>query len=98
MKKLSFASLLGCLIITLCSCKVNWFTTTVDVPWYFVAIPVLLILALGYWIIFSRSYVCPSCSTVFSPKWYQLSFLIHFMGKRLGKCPHCGRKGYFERK
>ncbi len=43
MKKVLFVLLAVFMIFTLCSCKVNWFTETIDVPWYYVAIPVILI-------------------------------------------------------
>ena len=35
-------SLLGGMLL-FTSCKVNWFGDTLDVPWYYIAIPILLI-------------------------------------------------------
>jgi len=84
--------------LALCSCKVNWFTTTVEVPWYVVAVPVALIFVAGYLILMNTTFVCPKCGTEFKPKWYQLSVCIHCMGERLAKCPTCGRKGFCKKK
>ena len=98
MKKiLSLLSVLGT-ALALCSCKVNWFTTTIDVPWYlmivYVGIPFVLIFAILYKAMISKTYVCPHCKAEFKPKWYQLSICVHFMGKRLIKCPECKRTSY----
>ena len=98
MKRIMFLLVTFCTALLLCSCRVNWFTTTVDVPWYFVAVPIVLILVVGYIILMSSTYVCPECKTEFKPKWYQLYIAFHFMGKRIAKCPMCGRKGFCERK
>jgi len=82
----------------LSSCKVNWFGSQIDVPWYVVAIPVCLIAVIGYAILMNLTFICPKCGTEFKPKWYQLSVCIHFGRERLAKCPKCGRKGFCKRK
>ena len=48
MKKTGRILLLSSLLLSLSSYKVNWFSETVDVPWYYVAIPVTLIFVIGY--------------------------------------------------
>lgn len=98
MRKTIISLLLLASSLTLCSCRVNWFTTTVEVPWYAVAIPVAVIFAVAYLILMNTTFVCPDCHTEFKPKWYQLSVTVHFMGKRLVKCPRCGKKGFFEKR
>ena len=98
MKKLCISLCLLGILLSFTSCRVNWFGEAVDAPWYVVAIPVLLLLAAAYLIVMSRTYICPACKTEFKPKWYQLSVCVHFMGKRLAKCPHCGRKGFCDSK
>ena len=94
MKKLLFVLLLLIMTVSLTSCTVNWFGDTMEVPWYFVAIPILLISVLGYFILMSKTYVCPHCQTEFKAKPYQLYVAIHMGNKRVAKCPHCGRKGF----
>ena len=82
------------LVLSLSSCTVNWFGETRDVAWYYIAIPVALIAVCGYFILMSRTYICPRCHREFKAKPYQLSVTIHMNGQRLAKCPHCGRKGF----
>lgn len=94
MKKACIFLCLLSVLLSFTSCQVNWFGETVDAPWYFVVIPILLIFAVAYWIIMSKTYICPACKTEFKPKWYQLSVCVHFMGKRVAKCPKCGRTGF----
>ena len=84
--------------IILCSCKVNWFTTTIDVPWYnvllFIIVPCIIVFLIVYKAILSKTYVCRHCGAQFSPKWYQLSVSVHFMGERLIKCPKCNKRSF----
>ena len=94
MKKAMFIFLLVTLTLSLTSCTVNWFGDTVDVPWYVVVIPILVIAVLGYFILMSKTYICPHCKTEFKAKPYQLYVTIHMGGKRIAKCPVCGRKGF----
>lgn len=98
MKKFLFAVTLSLSIFLLTSCKVNWFGSSFDVPWYFVAIPVLLILIAAYLVLISGTYICPECKSEIKPKWYQFSVCLHLDDKRVVKCPQCGRKGFCERK
>ena len=96
MKKSFFISILWMAAMLMTSCKVNWFGETVDAPWYYVAIPVLLIFVIGYIILMSKTYVCPHCKTEFKAKPYQLYVTVHFCGKRLAKCPNCNKKDFCE--
>ncbi len=98
MKKIYFLITMLICAFSLTSCRVNWFNTSYDVPWYFVAVPIIIIFVIAYFVLMSGTYVCPDCKTEFKPKWYQLSVAVHFMDKRLVKCPKCGRKGFCERK
>lgn len=98
MKRFFALSALALSALALTSCKVNCFGNTLDVPWYFIAVPVILIFAVSYIILMSRTYVCPECKNEFKPKWYRLSVGIHFNGKRIVTCPKCGRRGFCERK
>ena len=75
-------------------CKVNWFGDTLDVPWYYVVVPVFLIFLLAYINLMSKTYVCPHCKAEFKVKPYQLSVTVHSFGKRLAKCPNCGTRGF----
>lgn len=94
MKKLVLATTLFLLTFLLTSCNVNWFGDSFDVPWYWIAVPVFLILLVSYLILISRTYICPNCKNEFKPKWYELSVCLHFNGKRVVKCPKCGKKGF----
>ena len=94
MKKVFLFSAILATALSLSSCTVNWFGDTVEVPWYFIAIPVSLIAVVGYIILMSKTYVCPHCKTEFKAKPYQLYVTIHMCGKRVAKCPKCGRKGF----
>jgi hypothetical protein len=98
MKRLSLILSIVCLTLLLCSCKVNLITTTADVPWYVIAIPVVIIFVAAYFILMNTTFACPDCKTEFKPKWYQLSVTVHFMGKRLAQCPNRKRKGFFKKK
>ena len=82
--------------LSLSSCTVNWFGDTMDVPWYFVAIPIMLIAVFGYIILMAKTYICPLCKTEFKAKPYQLYVTIHMGRRRIAKCPKCGRKGFCE--
>ena len=94
MKKVFLFSILLIAALSLTSCTVNWFGDTVEVPWYYVAIPVLLILIISYFILMSTTFICPNCNAEFKPKPHQLYVTVHFNRKRIAKCPHCNRKGF----
>ena len=82
------------LVLSLTSCQVNWFGETRDVPWYFIAIPVVLVGIIGYVILMTRTYICPHCQTEFKPKPYHVYVTVHYLNKRIAKCPHCGKKSF----
>ena len=94
MKKAFLLLVILAVTLSLSSCTVNWFGSTMDVPWYFVAIPVLLIFVFVYIILMSKTYICPHCKTEFKAKPYHLFVTLHMGGKRMAKCPKCGRMGY----
>lgn len=96
MKKAFLFSVLSTITLSLTSCTVNWFGGRLDVPWFFVAIPVVAIFVFGYLILMSKTYICPHCKTEFKAKPYQLYVTIHMGRKRVAKCPNCGRKGFCE--
>ncbi len=98
MKKILLLPAVFCLAISLCSCNVNWFRETVDVPWYAIAIPVAILAVVGYIILMNMTFVCPHCGAEFKPKWYQLSVCFHINRSRLAKCPRCGKTSFCERK
>ena len=88
--------------LSLSACQVNWFGQTIDAPWYVVVPPTVLFIAvvggLAFRRIYSRTYVCPHCKGEIKPKWTDLSLCIHMSGKRLAKCPHCGKKSFCDPK
>ena len=98
MKKFLLLFTALCSVVALTSCQVNWFGETVEAPWYAVVLPrvlfIVITVAVAYLIILSRTYVCPECKTEIKPKWNDFSICIHMNGKRVAKCPHCGRKGF----
>lgn len=96
MKKILLFLTLLTVPLFLTSCKVNWFGDTLDVPWYYVVIPVVLVFVVAYALIMAQTYICPHCKTKFKAKPYQLYVTVHFNGKRIAKCPNCKRKGFCE--
>ena len=90
--------LLGATASLLTSCRVNWFDKQYDVPWWMVAIPVavlfLIALVVARKCFASKTYVCPTCNSTFSPKWWNAAFTIHINSNRIFKCPHCGKRGF----
>ena len=98
MKKVFLLSLILISTLLLCSCQVNWFGSHFDVPWYFIAVPVVILFVVLYAFMISKTYVCPNCKTEFKPKWYQIYITVHFNGSRVAKCPNCKRKGFCARK
>lgn len=94
MKKVLLLLISLIVALSLTSCTVNWFGGTREVPWYYVAIPVAVIFIAGYFILMSKTYVCPDCGAEFKAKPYQLYVTVHCGRKRLAKCPKCGRKGF----
>jgi len=90
--------LLASMALLLSSCTVNWFDKQYDVPWWVIAIPVvilvLIFLVVARKCFSSREYVCPSCNHTFSPKWWQAALTVHINSDRVLKCPHCGKRGF----
>ena len=96
MKRIALVLVLLIITLALTSCTVNWFGETRDVPWYYVAIPVVVIAVAAYFILMSKTFICPYCNTEFKAKPYQLYVAIHMNRKRYAKCPNCKRKGFFK--
>lgn len=99
MKKRIVALLPICLFtLSLTSCRVNWFDRHYDVPWWAIAVPVV-IFSLVVWIgagkyIASKKFICPKCNKTFYPKWWKAAVSLHVNDDRVFKCPNCGRKGF----
>lgn len=98
MKKAAIVWLMLVLPLSLTSCKVNWFDQQYDVPWWVIAVPVVMLSAIVFFVagkhIASKEYVCPKCNKTFHPKWWKAAFSIHMNDDRVFKCPHCGRKEF----
>ena len=84
------------MILSLSSCTVNWLGDKPNVPWYYVAIPAAIIFILAYVMLMSITFICPHCKTEFKAKPGQLYVTVHMNGKRLAKCPNCGKKSFCE--
>lgn len=76
------------------SCHVNWFTESYDVPWWMIAVPVVLILVISHILIVTHTYHCPDCGECFRPKWYEITVWFHSPRGRVMKCPKCGYSGF----
>ena len=98
MKKLFVFVFLIMTVLMLSSCQVNWFGSQFDAPWYFIAVPVIVLFVVLYVVMISKTYVCPKCKTEFKPKWYQFYITVHAGGSRIAKCPNCKRTGFCKRK
>ena len=91
MKKARIILPLLLLIFTLCSCTITTNIGPSDLPWYYILPPILAVLIIGYFILLSRTYICPHCQAEFKVKPYQLSVTVHWCRKRLARCPKCGK-------
>ena len=98
MKKMLVIPMLVICVLVLSACRVHWFDHYYDVPWYVVAVPIVLIIIISHIYIMSGIYICPKCNTEIKPKWYQIHTYIHYNGERVAKCPKCNRIGYCKRK
>ena len=98
MKKVVIVWMMFVLSFSLTSCKVNWLDQQYDVPWWVIAVPVVIFSAIVFFVagkhIASKLYVCPKCNKTFHPKWWKVAFSIHMNDDRVFKCPNCGRKGF----
>ena len=98
MKRIIFAFVTIVSAFTLTSCRVNWFDRQYDVPWWMIAVPVVIFSAIVFFVsgkhIASKKYVCPKCNKTFYPKWWKAAFSIHINDDRVFKCPHCGGTGF----
>jgi len=85
-------------VLTLTSCKVNWFDRQYDVPWWMIAVPavifsVIVISAAGKHIA-SKKYTCGNCGRSFYPTMLEAMFSVHINDDRYFRCPHCKSKGF----
>ena len=81
-------------ILLLTSCDTHIGNAHYDVPWWVIAIPIVLILVIAHVCVICKRFQCPACQTEFRPKWYEISAWLHNHGERVVKCPHCGRRGF----
>ena len=97
-KIFSLVVLLCITTLSLTSCNVNWSGEQYDVPWWTIAIPVVVFSVIVWFAagkyIASKEYVCPKCNKTFYPKWWKAAFSVHINHDRVFRCPHCGRKGF----
>ena len=84
--------------MSLTACNVNWFGSTIDVPWWLIVIPLVLIFVVAHVCIVKTIYECPECHNEFRPKWYEISSWVHLNGKRIVRCPKCNRRGFCKKK
>ena len=100
MKKKIFimSALITAVTVLLTSCRVNWYDRHYDVPWWVIAVPVIIFSAVtlfaGGQYIASKKFICPNCYKTFHPKWWKAMLSIHVNDDRLFKCPYCGKKGF----
>lgn len=97
-RSITIVLIIGVNLFFLTSCKVNWFDQQYDVPWWVIAVPVVVFSAIVWFAagkhIASKKYFCPKCNKSFYPKWWHAAISIHMNDDRVFKCPHCGRKGF----
>ena len=97
-RSITIVLIIGVNLFFLTSCKVNWFDQQYDVPWWVIAVPVVVFSAIVWFAagkhIASKKYVCPKCNKSFYPKWWHAAISIHMNDDRVFRCPHCGRKGF----
>ena len=98
MKKTTLCSIMIASMLLLAGCRVRWFDQTFDMPWYVIAVPIVLIIIIAHIYILSGTYICPKCSTEIKPRWYHLFTYIHYDDERVARCPKCNRLGFCKRK
>ena len=100
MKKrlLPFSALLLSIPLLLTSCDVHWGSEHADVPWYVIAIPVVLFLAICYvvqsYCLTKHSYKCPECGEEFHPKMFSSFIPRYNQYEAFLKCPRCGKHSF----
>ena len=94
MKKLSLI-LVFVLLFVLTSCEVHLGDAAFEVPWWVIAIPIVLVCLIAHLIIIHKKYRCPFCGNELRPRWYEISSWLHMGSARAMKCSHCGKKGLF---
>ena len=97
-RSITIVLIIGVNLFFLTSCEVNWFDQQYDVPWWVIAVPVVVFSAIVWFAagkhIASKKYFCPKCNKSFYPKWWHAAISIHMNDDRVFRCPHCGRKGF----
>lgn len=82
----------------LCSCDVHVGNQHADVPWYVIAIPVVIFVAVVFTVtgycMKKHTYKCPVCGEEFHPKLYSSAILYSNQYEALLKCPHCKKRSY----
>lgn len=85
--------------LSLTACEVHWGSSSYDVHWWVIAIPVVLVFMIVHCAIIHIKYECPNCRKTFRLKWYT-AWLYAGVGithKKVMKCPHCGKEDLCER-
>lgn len=97
-KSVLAVTVLSAFLIFFTSCEVHFGETRFDVPWWYIAFPVALILLFVWYFegkyLAKKKFVCEMCEKSFSPKWWKATFSVHVNEKHVFKCPHCGSKGF----
>lgn len=83
------------LLISLTSCQAHLGEKVFFLPWWAIALPIILVLVIAHLCIIRKLYRCPYCQARFQPKWYEFSSWLHMGDHRALKCPHCGKRGFF---
>lgn len=87
-----------CSLLMLSSCDVHVGNQHADVPWYVIAIPTVIFLAIVFTItgycLKKHTYKCPECSEEFHPKLFSSAILYSNGQEALLKCPKCKKRSY----
>ena len=98
MKKMISLIVILMISLSLSACEVHWFDKSYDVPWYVIAIPVvvfsIVVFYIGGKIISAKTYVCPECRHKFHPSFWVSIVSLHVGSDRYFKCPRCGKKSF----
>ena len=52
----------------------------------------------AYYLLVPFTFVCPDCKGEFKQDRHRNFTSVHILGMRYTTCPHCGRRGFFQRK